>query len=54
VFGTVYDIGDALGPIAAGLLVAGLGYAAMFQVMAVVAIVMAIVFAIGTGRPSRA
>jgi MFS family permease len=55
VFGTIYDVGDALGPIAAGLLVAGLGYAAMFRVMAVVAIVMAIVFAIGTARqPSRA
>ena len=32
-----------------------LGYAAMFQVMAAVAIVMAIVFAMGTARqPSRA
>ena len=27
VFGTIYDIGDALGPIAAGLLVAAVGYA---------------------------
>jgi MFS family permease len=55
VFGTIYDVGDALGPIAAGVLVAGLGYARMFQVMAIVAIVMAIVFAVGTARqPSRA
>jgi DHA1 family multidrug resistance protein-like MFS transporter len=55
VFGTIYDIGDALGPIAAGVLVAVLGYAQMFQVMAAVAIVMAIVFAVGTSRsPSRA
>jgi MFS family permease len=46
VFGTIYDIGDALGPIAAGLLVASLGYAPMFQVMAAVALVMALVFAI--------
>ena len=46
VFGTIYDIGDALGPIAAGLLVASLGYASMFQVMAAVALVMALVFAI--------
>ena len=45
VFGTVYDIGDALGPIAGGLLVAGLGYASMFQVMAAVALAMALVFA---------
>lgn len=48
VFGTIYDIGDALGPIAAGGVVAWLGYAQMFQVMAVVAVVMAIVFAVGT------
>ena len=55
VFGTIYDVGDALGPIAAGVLVAWLGYAHMFQVMAVVAIMMAVVFAIGTARqPSRA
>ena len=46
VFGTIYDIGDALGPIAAGLLVASLGYARMFQVMAAVALVMALVFVI--------
>jgi MFS family permease len=52
VFGTLYDIGDALGPIAAGALVVGLGYARMFQVMAVVAIMMAGVFAIGTARQS--
>ncbi len=48
VFGTIYDIGDAIGPIAGGVLVAGLGFAPMFQVMAVVAIVMAIVFAVAT------
>jgi MFS transporter, DHA1 family, multidrug resistance protein len=55
VFGTIYDVGDALGPIAAGVLVAWLGYAHMFQVMAVVAIMMAAAFAIGTARqPSRA
>jgi MFS transporter, DHA1 family, multidrug resistance protein len=54
VFGTIYDIGDALGPIAAGVLVAALGYARMFQVMATVALVMALVFAISSSRyPSR-
>jgi MFS transporter, DHA1 family, multidrug resistance protein len=54
VFGTIYDIGDALGPIAAGVLVAGLGYARMFQVMAAIGITMAVVFTIATaGRPSR-
>ena len=55
VFGTIYDIGDALGPIAAGMLVARLGYAHMFQVMAAVAVTMAIAFVITTARhPSRA
>ena len=48
VFGTVYDIGDAIGPIAGGLLVANLGYAAMFRVMAAVALVMALAFAIAS------
>jgi MFS family permease len=50
VFGTIYDIGDALGPIAAGTLVAGLGYSRMFQVMAAVALTMAAVFAVVTAR----
>jgi MFS family permease len=50
VFGTIYDIGDALGPIAAGLIVTAVGYAPMFRVMAGVALVMAVVFAI-TSRP---
>ena len=50
VFGTIYDVGDALGPIAAGLLVATIGYAAMFQVMATVAAIMTVVFAIWTSR----
>ena len=36
VFGTIYDVGDALGPIAAGILVATVGYERMFQVMALV------------------
>jgi MFS family permease len=54
VFGTIYDIGDALGPIAAGALVAGVGYSRMFQVMAAVAITMAVVFAVATAsHPSR-
>jgi MFS transporter, DHA1 family, multidrug resistance protein len=51
VFGTIYDIGDALGPIAAGVLVTWLGYQHMFQVMSVVGIVMAVVFVIGTSKP---
>jgi DHA1 family multidrug resistance protein-like MFS transporter len=46
VFGTIYDIGDALGPIAAGLLVVALGYGTMFRVMAGIALVMALAFGV--------
>lgn len=44
VFGTIYDIGDASGPIAAGVLVATIGYTAMFRVMAMVGIMAAAAF----------
>jgi DHA1 family multidrug resistance protein-like MFS transporter len=44
VFGTIYDIGDALGPIAAGLLVASVGYERMFQTMACVVLAAALLF----------
>lgn len=44
VFGTIYDVGDALGPIGAGLLVALIGYAHMFQVMAAIAVTAALAF----------
>jgi MFS transporter, DHA1 family, multidrug resistance protein len=44
VFGTIYDVGDAAGPIVAGLLVASFGYAQMFRVMALVAITVAAAF----------
>ena len=50
VFGTLYDVGDALGPIAGGVLVAALGYAPMFQIMAAAAGAIAIVFAVTTAR----
>lgn len=44
VFGTIYDIGDAAGPLAGGLMVAALGYGATFQAMAVVAVASALAF----------
>jgi MFS family permease len=46
VFGAIYDVGDALGPIVAGLLVVGLGYARMFQIMSAVALMMAVAFSV--------
>ena len=48
VFGTIYDIGDALGPISAGVLVSMIGYARMFQVMAGLGVAMALLFVITT------
>jgi MFS family permease len=53
IFGSIYDVGDACGPIAAGVLVATLGYARMFQVMALVAFSMAMVFAVAARRGPR-
>lgn len=54
VFGTIYDVGDAAGPIAAGLLVATVGYARMFQVMAIVGLTVAAVFSLASrSRPVR-
>jgi MFS transporter, DHA1 family, multidrug resistance protein len=50
VFGTIYDVGDALGPIAAGVLVVAVGYARMFQIMAAVALAMAVAFFITARR----
>jgi MFS family permease len=52
VFGTIYDIGDALGPIGAGFVVAAFGYVAMFRTLTVIGIAMALVFALAT-RPTQ-
>jgi MFS family permease len=51
VFGTIYDVGDALGPIVAGILVAAVGYSRMFQTMATVALAMAVAFAVASKGP---
>lgn len=47
-FGTIYDIGDAPRPDRGRSLVAAVGYASMFQIMAAVALVMAIAFALAS------
>jgi MFS family permease len=46
VFGTIYDVGDALGPIAGGVLVMSFGYRPMFMTMAAIAFAAAILFLI--------
>jgi MFS transporter, DHA1 family, multidrug resistance protein len=45
VFGTIYDIGDAGGPLIGGVLVQARGYALTFQLMAALAAVTAAAFA---------
>jgi MFS transporter, DHA1 family, multidrug resistance protein len=45
VFGTIFDVGHASGPIVGGLLVVGLGYEAMFLVMSFVLLFALILFA---------
>jgi MFS transporter, DHA1 family, multidrug resistance protein len=42
VFGTIWDIGEAAGPIIAGLLIVGLGYASAFDTLALVTVVVSI------------
>lgn len=49
VFGTIYDIGDALGPIAAGFIVASGGYDVMFGALATIGAGAAVAF----GRAAR-
>jgi MFS family permease len=53
VFGTIYDVGDALGPLLAGVLVATLGYAGMFRVIALIVVAITIVFSTGTHANRR-
>ncbi len=51
VFGTIYDIGDAGGPLIGGVLVQARGYALTFQLMAALAAVTAVSFAWLSTRP---
>jgi MFS family permease len=54
VFGTIYDIGDAAGPLVAGMLVARVGFAPTFQCVSAVTIATAAVFArIARVRPNQ-
>jgi MFS family permease len=44
VFGTIWDIGEAAGPMLAGFLIGGLGYAATFDVLAAISVAAAVGF----------
>ena len=43
VFGTIWDIGEAAGPMLAGFLIGGLGYASTFDVLAAVTVAVTVV-----------
>ncbi|MGH7409807.1 MAG: MFS transporter [Candidatus Methylomirabilis sp.] len=54
VFGTIWDIGDASGPIMAGFLIASLGYFQAFAMIASLMTVAALIFAALAGDGQRA
>jgi len=54
VFGTIWDMGDASGPIMAGFLIASLGYFPAFALMASLMTVAALIFAILAREPRMA
>lgn len=51
VFGTVYDVGDAMGPIGAGVLIGRIGYTNTFEVAAGLSMLAAAGFLIVAGQP---
>jgi len=53
VFGSIWDTGEALGPIIAGFLVVGLGYTQAFTVIALVLVLGALLFALAVQDPLR-
>jgi len=54
VFGTIWDIGEAAGPIIAGFLIGGLGYAATFDVLAGVTAVVTVGLMVLVRDPKKA
>jgi MFS family permease len=54
VFGTVWDIGEAAGPILAGFLIGRLGYASTFDIIAVLTAVVAVALVALVRDPKRA
>jgi MFS transporter, DHA1 family, multidrug resistance protein len=53
VFGTVFDVGEAAGPIVAGFLVGALGYERSFDIIAIVTFIGAVTFAYFVREPRR-
>src|SRR5260370_13777821 len=53
VFGTIWDVGEAAGPMIAGFLIGGLGYAAAFDVLAVLTALVAVGVMVLVRDPKR-
>ncbi len=51
VFGTIWDIGEAAGPVIAGFLIDGSGYASTFDLLAVMIAAVAIGFMVFVRDP---
>jgi predicted MFS family arabinose efflux permease len=53
VFGTIWDIGEAAGPMLAGVLIDRIGYASTFDLLAAMSVVVAIGFMLLVRDPAR-
>jgi MFS family permease len=54
VFGTVFDFGEAMGPILAGFLIGSLGYAATFDVLAALTLAATVLLMFAVRAPESA
>jgi MFS family permease len=54
VFGTIWDTGEAAGPILAGVLIASLSYFNGFLIIAALMVIVAGVFAVAVKDPTEA
>ena len=52
-FGTIWDIGEAAGPIVAGFLIVGLGYPSTFDILALITVAVSIGLLVLVRDPSR-
>ncbi len=53
VFGTIWDIGESAGPIVAGFLIARMSYAHSFDIIALLLVAAALIFAFTVSDPER-
>ncbi len=53
VFGTIWDIGESAGPIVAGFLIARMSYAHSLDIIAMLLVVVALIFAFTVTDPEK-